>query len=173
MPTPIKAATLLKEASSNNRGVILVRPIKANSVDREAIHVMGKKIFDESRYAHDRKYNREAVDELLNEWGRGSNIFCSIAELNGKCIGAMAGFIQECWFAHGNVAYDFFLYVEPEHRGSSAALRLIRAYEKWARMQNVLEVTLGISTGINTEQTGKFYQRLGYNKVGSTFCKEN
>ena len=107
MTTPIKAATLLKEASSNNRGVILVRPIKANSVDREAINVMGKKIFDESRYAHDRKYNREAVDELLNEWGRGSNIFCSIAELNGKCIGAMAGFIQECWFAHGNVAYDF------------------------------------------------------------------
>lgn len=60
------------------------------------------------------------------------------------------------------VASDYLFYVVPKHRGSRAALRLIRAYQEWAVEADCVEVRLSSASGINTKRTERFYQLLGF-----------
>lgn len=86
----------------------------------------------------------------------------------GSCGSSLAGFFCAAATPHyfGNDLYacDLVLYVDPEHRGSIFPVRMIRAYEIWARSIGCREAILGVSTEINTKRTGAFYERLGYDR---------
>jgi GNAT superfamily N-acetyltransferase len=70
--------------------------------------------------------------------------------------------IGERWFGPDRYVTDLVVYVRPEHRGGSAFFRLVCALEGWAAQQGVLQVDLGVSTGVQVEQTVRAYERLGY-----------
>jgi GNAT superfamily N-acetyltransferase len=84
----------------------------------------------------------------------------------GRCIGMLAGHIGAPWFSTVPIAKDLAWYVEPEHRGGMAAVRMIRAFESWAKEQGAGEVWLAQSSGVSIERTRKFSEALGYITVG-------
>ena len=40
--------------------------------------------------------------------------------------------------------------------------RLVYAFEEWAKEQGASELSLGVSTGVQTEVTVRMYERMGY-----------
>ena len=85
-----------------------------------------------------------------------------VAVKDGEIIGYFAGMVAEHFLSHDKVASDIGIFVMPEHRGSSAFLRLVRAFEEWAIREGASELTLGVSTQIQVDQTVRMFERLGY-----------
>jgi GNAT superfamily N-acetyltransferase len=156
-------------------GPTLIRDLEPTETDRRLVLRFGKLIFEESKKLRvsfkERVYNENKSAEFFECWKQGADIFCAVAEKRGIPIGIMSGCIYPSHIFDGNVAYDLFLYVLPEHRGSTIAKRLIAKYEQWAMQQDVLEIGIGVSSGINPERTGALYEKLGYQNVGSNYVK--
>lgn len=93
-----------------------------------------------------------------------------VAVKGGQAVGMMGGMVAPGWFTDEATAIELAVYVTPEHRGLIGA-RLIRTYEAWAFAHGAAEVVLGITTGIHTERTAAFYERLGYQRAGITTVK--
>lgn len=99
--------------------------------------------------------------------------FAYVAEQDGELIGCMlAQIMREPWFSLEAVAYEYGVYVKPEHRGTSAGGRMVKAFKEWAVERGAMLIDLGISTGITEDRTGAFYERLGFKRVGSVYSME-
>ncbi len=61
--------------------------------------------------------------------------------------------------------------VLPEARMGGYAVRLLRAFEQWAKNRKVIEISLGVNSGVDLDTTGRFFQKMGYLKVGENFVK--
>lgn len=51
-------------------------------------------------------------------------------------------------------------------------LRLMLAFEHWARNRGVAEIAFGINSGAGHEVVGAFARKLGFVGVGENFVKE-
>lgn len=90
---------------------------------------------------------------------------------DGKLIGFIAGMQQEYFFSNRQKVGDLGFYVLPEYRGCSAALKLIRKLEGWAKDIGVNDIYIGQTTKVNIDKTKQFYERLGYQTVGFNTVK--
>ena len=79
-----------------------------------------------------------------------------------KLVGFMVGQVCETFLNTQLNAYEKGLFVLPEHRGGTMAVRLLRNFEAWAKTQCAQKVWLGQSVGQNKEATLKFFERQGY-----------
>lgn len=89
-----------------------------------------------------------------------------VAEQGDRLVGFFAGYLESFVFGPETVAYDTAFFVAPEHRGTTTAKRLIEAFRTWAIAHGAREIGLGISTGIDIERVGGFYERLGWSRSG-------
>lgn len=155
---------------------LVVRDLGYSDEERSMALHFGKLIFDEAKLTRKSLMNREWDEtrsaEFFDNRKDGADIFCSVAEKDGEPVGIMAGCVFPSHIFTGNVAYDLFLYVLPEHRGSLIAKYLLQRYEDWAMTKDVLEIGFGIISNINADRTGKLAERLGYQFVGSNYIKE-
>lgn len=92
--------------------------------------------------------------------------------LAGTLIAFMCGTLSETFLNDEVNAYEKGLFVAPEHRGGSLAVRLVRNFEAWAKKAGASNVWMGQSVGQNRESTLKFFERLGYKCQGFTTCKK-
>lgn len=91
--------------------------------------------------------------------------------------GAIVGFLWAAshFLAPWNpalVASDYLFYVVPEVRASLTGMRLIKAYQAWAKELGCVEVRLSIASGINQDRVGRMYERLGFSSFGSVYNHE-
>tara|TARA_B100001250_G_scaffold380115_1_gene371309 strand:- start:57 stop:527 length:471 start_codon:yes stop_codon:yes gene_type:complete len=133
------------------------------------------KLSQETRFRN-RPIDVRKLNELFDHQFMGViSVICYYALMDDgkyqKCVGFGAFTANPSFFGNDLTATDLILYVLPEHRGSTIAIRILKEYEKWAISQNVDEISLGISTGINVERTGQFYERLGYRRESVVFVK--
>ena len=89
-----------------------------------------------------------------------------VALSDRQIVGMMGGFVAEHMFGPDKVASEVGLYVVPEHRGTTAAVRLLSAFEEWAARKGALDIVLGISTEVAADRTRHLYTRLGYVQSG-------
>ena len=89
-----------------------------------------------------------------------------VAEYSGQIVGFMAGIVGENFFSNTRYANDIALYVRPENRGSTAAVRLISEFLTWADSMGCDEVRCGITTQINDPIAIKLYKRFGFREGG-------
>ena len=112
-----------------------------------------------SKYAFCAMKTRGLVEYFIS--GPAGGAF--VAEEDGILVGMIAGVPVEHFFSTDKYASDLVVYVAPEKRGSSALLRLVRAFEEWCfGTEGVREVTLGVSTGVHADATVRVYEKLGY-----------
>lgn len=88
-----------------------------------------------------------------------------------KIVGLIGGAVIPYFFSTRKKVGDLGFYVDPEYRGSRAAIKLVKALESWAKEMGVEEVYLGQTTGVEVEKTKDFYERLGYTVVGVNTIK--
>lgn len=141
----------------------------ATLYDLPEIMAMGEALHAESpRYAMC-SYNPAKVEALARQVIPAGG--AHVAEMNGKIIGMIAGFVVDRWFGDDKMASDYTFYVKPEHRKGRAALLLVRAFEGWAYLNGALDIVPGTSTMLDAEGTARFYEKLGYERSGYGFFK--
>lgn len=64
------------------------------------------------------------------------------------------------------------LYVQPSYRGSSAGVKLIRAFEEWAKGTACTAVSMSVGSALSIDRTLKLYERMGYKLYGYETLKE-
>ena len=99
------------------------------------------------------------------------NGFAIVYEIGKQIKGFTLGIYQQHWIGVGLMASDMTIYVDPGYRGTMAAARMIKAYEKWAAGHGVVYIGIGINTGIEVERSGKLCEKLGYKFVGGNYRK--
>lgn len=101
---------------------------------------------------------------------RGVNVF--IAYDDDRAIGLCLGVTSPAFHRPGVVAEQKLWYVEPTHRGSVAARKLMAAYERWARCNGATQIFTGTANKRYAERTSQLLEKLGYARVGNVHVKE-
>jgi len=86
--------------------------------------------------------------------------------------GFICGALEPAVWFETTYAIQNLLYVKPAFRGTSRAWRLVAAFEAWARERGASRVLNGVSSGINEELVGRFYEKMGYLPMGQSYYKE-
>lgn len=123
-----------------------------------------------TRMVEGTKFAPPTEDKLLRVIQRPHAYF-TLAVMDGEIVGFMVGYLSEALLNHEVNAYEQGLYVAPEHRGATIAVRLVREFEAWARARGAKNVWLSQSVGHKQEQTLHFFERLGYERQGFVTCK--
>lgn len=81
--------------------------------------------------------------------------------------GFLTAFLSPYSFSRTIVAVHDIFYVLPEARGSSAAIRLVRFFQEWARASGAWMAMIAQHTNIEPERTTRFYERAGFRFMGT------
>ena len=138
--------------------------------DIETIVSLGERLHVESSYSY-LPFNAMKVRYLMAGIIGGDNGVVFVAEKAGEIIGGIAGGVTEFWFCDELHGFDYSFFVHPEHRGGSAAFRLLLAFESWCKNMGAKQMDIGITTGIHVDKTTRFYEKMGFVKSGQLFRK--
>lgn len=103
--------------------------------------------------------------------GQGKYVFLVAAHADGQIVGALIGVMEQQIFSDAYTASVMHIDVLPEARMGGYALRLLRAFEKWAGNRGALEIAFGVNSDADADLVGRFAIRTGYRKVGENFVK--
>jgi GNAT superfamily N-acetyltransferase len=127
---------------------------------------MARALIDEGRFrtfGFIEAKSRAMFESLING---GGVVF--VNERDGKVIGGMACGLSGDWFSDIPLTFDYGVFVWPEHRGSFAGFALMRAYVNWAKsLAPVVNINIGVTSGIDEERTVQMYALLGLKRIGS------
>lgn len=101
---------------------------------------------------------------------QSSQGFARVFEVGGKVAGGMVAAAVPHFCSPDLVACDVGLFVHPEHRGSSAAVRLLTEYRNWAEGIGAALIQFGVMTGVAVERTQSMCERLGWKQQGVVLC---
>jgi|TARA_R100000479_G_C6303986_1_gene171394 GNAT superfamily N-acetyltransferase len=145
----------------------MIRAFKSS--DKDILLGMAKRMHQESEWSV-LPFSDEQAGNIAHKV-MGGDYACFVAE-DIQVVGMIVGFVAPHYFTQATIAADLLCYVTPEKRGGTYGFRLIKAFEQWAYEQGASMVTLGITTGINTERTARLYEKLGYKQSGLILRKE-
>lgn len=94
-----------------------------------------------------------------------------IPELDGKPVGGLGAVMYPDTYSASVIATEFFLYISKAARGGSGLLRLLRAFEQWAREKGCAEIRLGHLQDLQPEALGRLYGKLGFHEIERTYAK--
>ena len=110
--------------------------------------------------------------EALISQGQGKYAFLVAANAQDQVVGGLLGVMEQHIFSPGWCASVMHYDVLPEARGGGYAVRLLKAFEQWAKNRKAIEINLGINSGGDFERVGRFAARMGYSKIGENYVLE-
>lgn len=145
-----------------------VRP--ATHEDIDAIVDMGQRFLEFAPHGAMIDATREEIRAGVAQFLEVGTIF--LAERNGVPCAMLACVLVPVWFAPNVLmAHELAWWVEEDARGSTAAVRLVHAFEEHARRFNAQVLTMSQLHAGNGEQVGRMLQKLGYAPSETTFVK--
>lgn len=88
-----------------------------------------------------------------------------------KVVGTLIGVLEQQIFSDLITASVMHYDVLPEARTGGWAVRLLKAFELWAKNRNAIEIALGVNSGDSDGRTAAFLTRFGYQQVGGNFVR--
>lgn len=92
-----------------------------------------------------------------------------VAEENGEIVGGFLGIITSHFCSPATVAGDYGLFVAPDRRGAAIGAELLRSYVAWAKAKDAAMITVGVTTSINHEGTGRLLGAIGFQEIGQFY----
>jgi len=86
-------------------------------------------------------------------------------------IGGLGGMVAPDLYDGRNYAQEFFWFIGKDHRSGTGALKLLRAFERWAVDQQAVEIRMVHLTGVQADDLDAFYRKLGYTQVEVCYRK--
>lgn len=139
----------------------------ATRADVPRIMEMARDMHAESRFA-----------KFPFDGAKMERIFCGLIDGAGtillyrkeaQTVGMAVLQTSEMFFSTSLMAFEYGIFVEPEHRGSFGALGLVKSAKAWARARGAVWLDLGITTGVTADRSGAFYEALGARQVGALY----
>lgn len=145
----------------------------ATPLDVPALVVLGKRMHVLTRFRHfsfDEPRLTQALNAALTE---GKNRYvCLVAQNSqGEVVGVLLAVLEQHIFSSQLIASIMHYDVLPEARPGGWGVRLLRAFELWAKNRRVVEISFGINSGDELGTVGRFAARMGFEKVGENFVK--
>jgi GNAT superfamily N-acetyltransferase len=149
-------------------------PIRFATVnDIPAMVALGKRMHAITRF-RTMPYDEQRVARTLRvalEQGRDRYV-CFLAEDGeGQIVGGLLAVLERHIFTDQVTASVMQYEVLPEKRMGGYGVRLMKAFEQWARNRRVAEISFGINSGEGYAQVGAFARRIGFQPVGENFVK--
>lgn len=107
----------------------------------------------------------------LIEQGKGKYAFFVAESGQGRIVGALIGVMEQQIFSDAWTASVMHYDVLPEARMGGYGVRLLRAFEQWAKNRSAFEITFGVNSGLEIAMLSQFAGRMGYRKVGENYAK--
>lgn len=92
-----------------------------------------------------------------------------VSERSGRITGFLYATIGETFFGPSKVASCMLFYVSPKSRGSLAALKLIKAYQIWAKKNGAEQVSVHVTSSVRISQTDRMFRKLGFEVSGGNY----
>jgi L-amino acid N-acyltransferase YncA len=89
-----------------------------------------------------------------------------VIEHQRRVIAFLLADMYEYEAAEGFFTVQRVLYVTPAHRGSRAALLLMKHFVAWSERLGAKEIIGGNDNSFNSERTAKFLEHFGFERVG-------
>ena len=170
--------TFRKEASfSHGTTMLHAAYVTELRVARHAIDIvdLGRRMHEENHTSmpYDEPHTMSSAVMIMNSDRKDINAWVAYDE-EEIAVGFMVGAVHRCLFSPTKIAQQELLYVVPESRKSLLANNLIECYEFWAATQKVSQIFLGVAMNdvIHSDRVGLFFERRGYDRVGSYYKKE-
>lgn len=143
---------------------------RATEDDAEALFVMARKFVAFAPY-HDRvTATDDELRAIITYFTANATVF--VAEKHGAVIGMLVAVLVPVWYAPScRVATELAWWVEQEHRGGTAAIRLIQAYETWARNERASMVTMSNLEVGDDNRVVSMLKRMGYRMTEQSHTK--
>lgn len=95
-----------------------------------------------------------------------------VVEEKQKVCGGFAGGIGKDWFNDQKIAFDYVLYVKPEHRKTRAAYMLVDGFIRWAQLSGASRIQVGTTTGVESDGCIRLYRHFGLKQYGTLLDME-
>lgn len=131
---------------------------------------LGELMVAESRFRHYGLNRAKTAKTLATMIGQPAHSIILLAERSaGEAAGMLAGYMVDFFFCDAVVAQDRFFFVRPEARGSSAAIKLLVAFRRWAEGRKVRELNINMSVAVDMPRFNNMMTKLGFRCCGSNF----
>jgi hypothetical protein len=139
--------------------------------DLDAIDAMGAKFLAYTAYGAIIRPEQGEVKAALRHVLENGTIF--VADKGGVPVGFLAALICPAWFSPSTrTAIEMAWWMEEEHRVGTAAIRLLFAYEQWAKEQGARFIVMSDLVINGQTPLGSMLQRLNYTMTERAFMKE-
>ena len=132
------------------------------------ILILAKEFSKEAPKSH--KWDKEKTELFLLSAFQNDNMEIFVIDADGEIEGALVGLISELYMSHTVQATELAWFVSKDYRGKPSSIRLIKAFEKWAKDRGANQVGMGDIEGISNLEN--LYNRLGYEKSETVYLKE-
>lgn len=142
----------------------------AGMVDLDVVFALCVRFHEESRFSRyplNPGRMRAAITDAVSV-PKASCILIAEHDTQGV-VGMLAGFVAMPRFTDVLVAQDHGFYVLPECRGSSAALKLMIAFRRWAENRQAVELCINQNVAIDQARFNRFMRHLNFQCCGSNF----
>lgn len=144
---------------------------RATVDDIRGVVMLGRKFADESGYpSRGIHINPHKLHESLELAIGDDSHAVFVADRDGVLVGASAAIRFSMYFSDAPVAMEMFWWVDPEVRGGTAAIRLIKSMEDWAAEAGCITFSMVDLPGI-IGPASSIYERRGYQLVERTWIK--
>lgn len=142
----------------------------AQPSDVEAVFQLLQIMHQESRFRvyplHAAK-TRSSIEQILAQPKAACILLAEHSQAG--VVGVLAGYVVDYFFSDTLIAQDKYFFVHPAHRGSSAALKLLMAFRRWAENRQAWELCINMSVDIAPERFNKFMRHMQFQSCGSNF----
>ena len=145
----------------------------ATPADVPALVALGKRMHAITRFRSFRYDEARVAQALHAALEQGKNRYvCFLAEdAEKQIVGGLLAVLERHIFTEQLTASVMHYDVLPERRMGGYGLRLMKAFEQWARNRKVAEISFGVNSGADYAQVGAFARRIGFEVVGENFVK--
>mgnify|MGYP003624692532 FL=1 len=123
-----------------------------------------------SREAPDmHRWDRDKTEGLLSGLISNPDAVIFVSEVDGDIAGFLAGMIQPVIISHTKIAFELAWFVDKHSRGGAGAIKLVKAFEAWAKDNGAEWVTMADITGL--ADLSPLYSKLGYSLTEKAYSK--
>lgn len=144
------------------------------SADRDVVLGLAQRFHAEavqSALAFEEDIAGAYFDEVIRGIERGTSCGFHAESRSGLPAGFFVGELARYPFSRRLIAQDKLFYVVPEFRGSSAAVKLLRVFDRWARKRGACQLYISERAAINSRSFARLMNHVGFDLIGGNYGK--
>jgi hypothetical protein len=144
----------------------------AEPKDIDQIVAIGRQMWSESEVYSGYEWCDKKAQHMAYDHIHHPEKLLLVDRRDDKVVGFLFADIGDHFYGPAKMAREQLLYIIPEYRGGSTAVRFMKLFQQFGELHNCDILMFSQSAGGMDDRWDKFCQNLGYKPVGKTFFKD-